>query len=155
MIQYMTIKFQDSVIGSGYWGSNIIRELYKKKRLYGIIETNKKLSKKHQDEFGVKILNFKDLNNKIIKNCFVTTPSYLHYEHCKKILKFKKNIFVEKPLTFKQEIKNLSNIVKNKLNFMVGYLLLHHPALIKLKSILKKQKNIINSKLKKVMKNKT
>ena len=28
----MTIKFQDSVvIGSGYWGSNIIRELYKKK----------------------------------------------------------------------------------------------------------------------------
>lgn len=143
----MTIKFQDSVvIGSGYWGSNIIRELYKKKRLYGIIETNKKLSKKHQDEFGVKILNFKDLNNKIIKNCFVTTPSYLHYEHCKKILKFKKNIFVEKPLSFNlQEIKNLSNIVKkNKLNFMVGYLLLHHPALIKLKSILKKQKKILS-----------
>ena len=66
----------------------------------------------------------------------------LHYEHCKKILKFKKNIFVEKPLSFKlQEIKNLSNIVKkNKLNFMVGYLLLHHPALIKLKVFSKNKK---------------
>ena len=49
----MTIKFQDSVvIGSGYWGSNIIRELYKKKRLYGIIETNKKLSKSTKMNLG-------------------------------------------------------------------------------------------------------
>ena len=99
----------------------------------------------------MKILNFKDLNNKIIKNCFVTTPSYLHYEHCKKILKFKKNIFVEKPLSFKlQEIKNLSNIVKkNKLNFAGWILTSTSSSTYKIKEYSQKQKNIINSKLKK------
>lgn len=127
------------VIGLGYWGSNIARELEKKGRLYGIIEPNKKIIKK----FNVKILNFDDLNNSKIKNCFISSPSYLHYNHVNKVLKFKKNIFVEKPLAFNlKEINNLKKKILNKnINFMVGYLLLFHPALIKLKKLIKSEKN--------------
>ena len=130
------------VIGSGYWGQNIIRELIKKKKLYGIIETNKKLSKIIEKKFHVKILKFKDLKEKNIKNCFITTPSYLHYKHSLEVLKYNKNIFVEKPLSFSEKhIEDLIKKTKNKkIVFMVGYLLIHHPALIVLKKILRKEK---------------
>ena len=138
----MMIKKDCVVIGSGYWGQNIIRELIKKNRLYGIIETNKKLAEVIKKKFNVKILAFRELSDKNIKSCFITTPSYLHYKHSKKVLKYNKNIFVEKPLSFNQKhIKDLIKETKDKkIVFMVGYLLIHHPALIVLKKILNKEK---------------
>ena len=58
------------------------------------------------------------------------------------MLKYNKNIFVEKPLSFSEKhIEDLIKKTKNKkIVFMVGYLLIHHPALIVLKKILRKEK---------------
>ena len=81
------IKTKDSiVIGSGYWGENIMKVLNKKKRLYGVIETNLKRAQEIKEKFNIKIIKFSDLKNPEIKNCFITTPSYLHYKHCMRSL---------------------------------------------------------------------
>lgn len=140
------IKTKDSiVIGSGYWGENIMKVLNKKKRLYGVIETNLKRAQEIKEKFNIKIIKFSDLKNPEIKNCFITTPSYLHYKHCMRVSNYNKNIFVEKPLAFSEKkINALEKKIKNiKTTFMVGYLLLHHPALIKLKKEINSKKNKI------------
>ena len=141
------IKTKDSiVIGSGYWGENIMKVLNKKKRLYGIIETNFKRAQIIKKKYNIKIIKFTDLKNPEIKNCFITTPSYLHYKHCLKVSKYNKNIFVEKPLAFDEKKIDAieKKIKKTNTTFMVGYLLLHHPALIKLKEEINyKKKGVI------------
>ena len=99
------IKTKDSiVIGSGYWGENIMKVL-NKKRLYGVIETNLKRAQEIKEKFNIKIIKFSDLKNPEIKNCFITTPSYLHYKHCMRVSNYNKNIFVEKPLAFSEKNK--------------------------------------------------
>ena len=141
------INAKDSiVIGSGYWGENIMKVLNKKKRLYGIIETNFNRAQIIKKKYNIKIIKFTDLKSPEIKNCFITTPSYLHYKHCLKVSKYSKNIFVEKPLAFDEKKIDAieKKIKKTNTTFMVGYLLLHHPALIKLKEE-------INSKKKRVI----
>ena len=141
----MMHKKDSVVIGTGYWGENIIKDLIKSKRLYAVIETNLQRAKIIENKYNVRIIKFNDLIDKKIKNCFITTPSYLHYKHCMKVIKYKKNIFVEKPLAFnKKEIETVIKKIKNKkIIFMVGYLLLHHPALSVLKEIIKNKINKI------------
>ena len=62
-----------------------------------------------------------------------------------RVSNYNKNIFVEKPLAFSEKkINALEKKIKNiKTTFMVGYLLLHHPALIKLKKEINSKKNKI------------
>ena len=137
------IHKKDSIlVGSGYWGENIIKILNKKKRLYGVIEPNYKRAQAIKKKFDVKIIKFSDLKKEKIKNCFITTPSFLHYDHCRKVIKYEKNIFVEKPLAFSEKkIELIKKKLKQKKSvFMVGYLLLHHPALIKLKKEINRKK---------------
>lgn len=140
----MITKKDCVVIGAGYWGNNIIRELHKKGRLYGIIDNDKKINKEIKKK-NIKILHFNELKNDVIKNCFIATPSNLHFNHSKTILNYNKNIFVEKPLVF--NIKKFNEIesiaIKKKKIFMVGYLLLHHPALIELKKKIEKEKILL------------
>ena len=58
------IKAKDSiVIGSGYWGENIMKVLNKKKRLYGIIETNFNRAQIIKKKYNIKIIKFTDLKN--------------------------------------------------------------------------------------------
>tara|TARA_Y100000748_G_scaffold303883_1_gene310659 strand:+ start:1472 stop:2233 length:762 start_codon:yes stop_codon:yes gene_type:complete len=62
-----------------------------------------------------------------------------HYEIAKEIILAKKHVLVEKPIALKiehaEELVDLSN--KNNVNLMVGHLLLFHPAMLKIKEMIK------------------
>lgn len=138
-------------IGLGYWGENIFRNLLKiiKKKpniqKFIIFDTNiqrtQKLIEKYSQE--IKDLNIKqasELNELDEVDCiFISTPASTHFSLSKRFLEKKKNVFVEKPLALTvkeaQKLRDISQ--KNNLILMVGHLLIYHPAVRKLKELIK------------------
>lgn len=133
------------VIGAGYWGKNHIKTLYNLGALYGVLDNNsdslKKISKQYND---IKIYQSLDvaLKDNNIMGFTICTPAETHYKLAKKIIESKKHILVEKPFTLKiedaEDLVNLSE--KNSINLMVGHVLLFHPAIIKIKELIKNGK---------------
>ena len=68
----------------------------------------------------------------------IATPAKTHYKIEKKIIKAKKHVLIEKPMTFSiREAKELVELANfNNVNVMVGHVLLFHPALTKIKNII-------------------
>ena len=68
----------------------------------------------------------------------IATPAKTHYKIAKKIIKAKKHVLIEKPMTFSiREAKELVELANfNNVNVMVGHVLLFHPALTKIKNII-------------------
>jgi UDP-2-acetamido-3-amino-2,3-dideoxy-glucuronate N-acetyltransferase len=132
-----------AIIGTGKWGINHVRTAYDllKCDLKLVCDLNK------EKETEVKAISESikfdtNLNSafedKEINSVIIATPAETHYDLAKKFLVNKKNILVEKPITFyasqAEELIKLSNQYKKKL--MVGHVLLYHPAITKLKEII-------------------
>ena len=68
----------------------------------------------------------------------VATPAETHFKIGKYILENKTPVLIEKPITTKlEDAIELNNIAReNKVNLMVGHVLLFHPAFIKIKQML-------------------
>jgi predicted dehydrogenase len=82
---------------------------------------------------------------KTVDAIIIATPTSTHFEYIKRVSALVKNIFVEKPLTdslaTSQEVLQL---VKQKdLKIQVGFIERFNPAIVALKSVLKKE-NVIN-----------
>lgn len=134
----MNDKTKICVVGAGYWGINIIRNIYQLGNLGSVVEINKDLHKNiNQIAPNVRIIEDYDLalKDNDIDGIMIATPSIMHGKMVKKALEFKKNVFVEKPLCL--ELKEGNEIAKiadrEKLKVMVGHLLLYHPAFLALK----------------------
>lgn len=142
-----------SQIGLGYWGENIFRNLlkiYKQEKLETLIifdkdqeKINLLLDKYQNDIKEIRLIvakSLEELNNS--EAVFISTPSSTHYNLAKYFIMNKKHVFVEKPLCLSSqeaiELKELST--QNKVILMAGHLLLYHPAVIKLKKIIKEGK---------------
>jgi len=128
-----------AMLGCGAWGKNLIRNLYKLNILKYIYDPDKSKTKSIIKKYHIKYANIKEiLNDKSIKSIIIATPIDTHYELSKIILKKKKNIFVEKPLTSDlrkaYELKYISK--KNKTIIMVGHILNYHTGFIKIKKIM-------------------
>jgi len=129
------------LIGAGYWGKNILRNLYELGVL-GIccdpdIKAIASLKKNFSDiRFSQ---SFKEaLEDQQIKAVAIATPAKTHYQVAKKALLCKKDIFIEKPLamTVKEGSELMYLARKNKRILMVGHILHYHPAVIKLKELI-------------------
>ena len=133
-----------AVIGTGYWGSIIVNTLIRitKKKIvvYDKLKENSSLLKK---KFKEKILianNYNEiLRNDNIKNIILATHPSVNYKIGKKILTFKKNLFVEKPIvTDTKKLKDLIKLAKhNNKILMGGYIYLYNNYIKKIKSIIK------------------
>ena len=131
-----------SLIGAGYWGKNILRNLAELKVLHSVCETNEviinELKKKYS---GVIFTNSVEeiLNNHEINAVVIATPAATHFELAKRIILAGKDVFIEKPLALTvQEGAELVLLAKsNKKILMVGHILQYHPAVIKLKDMIK------------------
>lgn len=133
------------LIGAGYWGKNLVRVFYELGVLDVICDLDEKvLKERKKDHPKLKITkDFSDiLNDKKIKGVIISSPAAIHYDLVKKALFSGKDVFVEKPLAL--DIKQGEELVKiareKKLILMVGHLLLYHPAVLKLKEIIKSGK---------------
>ncbi len=126
------------LIGFGYWGKNIFRNLAKLSVLHTACDTNLTTISAFKEKFPD--VNYTEsfdsmLRCNDIKAIAIATPAVTHYELVKQSLKAGKDVFVEKPLALTvregEEIVELANN-ENRI-LMVGHILQYHPAVIKFK----------------------
>lgn len=131
-----------AVIGSGYWGKNLIRNFFELSVLKTICDINEVTLKEFQEKYPNinHTTSFQDvLDDREIKGVVIATPAVLHYEMAKKALESGKDVFVEKPLSLDlEDAKDLIEISEKTSNIlMVGHILQYHPAVVKLKKLIK------------------
>jgi len=131
-----------AVIGSGYWGKNLVRNFHK----LGVL-------KLICDKSETAILNFKEqysdiktclaltdvLSREDIKAVVIATPAETHFTIAREALLAGKHVYVEKPLVLEEEEgQELIKIAaeKNKI-LMVGHLLQYHPVFVRLKEMVR------------------
>ena len=130
------------VVGAGYWGKNHIRTLNDLGALSGIVEKNREILEEILNQYP-HIKGFASVEESLKDESFngytIATPAETHFDLAKKVILSKKHVMVEKPLALKtndaQELIDLAK--KYSVNLMVGHVLLFHPAIIKIKQIIK------------------
>jgi UDP-2-acetamido-3-amino-2,3-dideoxy-glucuronate N-acetyltransferase len=130
-----------AVIGLGYWGKNILRNLYELQVLHTACDSNIDSISQWKEKFpGIYYsTSFDDvLSNPDIKAVIISTPAVSHYNLVKKAILADKDVFVEKPLSINtKQAEELVNLSKEKGKIlMVGHILQYHPAVIKLREMI-------------------
>jgi predicted dehydrogenase/carbonic anhydrase/acetyltransferase-like protein (isoleucine patch superfamily) len=126
-----------AVIGSGYWGKNLVRNFYQLGVLKLICDKNKDTIDQFRRQYTdiETCMDLKEvLGRKDINAVIVATPAESHFSVVREALSAGKHVFVEKPLalteTEGQQLVKLAEV--NELVLMVGHILQYHPAVIKL-----------------------
>jgi len=132
-----------AVVGSGYWGKNLVRNFNELSALHTICDSNPETLRCFKEKYPDKEFQTSleiVLQNPDIDAVVIATPAETHFELTKKTLLAGKHAFVEKPLALVvSEAEELQKLALNRnLKLMVGHILLYHPAIIKLKEIISK-----------------
>jgi UDP-2-acetamido-3-amino-2,3-dideoxy-glucuronate N-acetyltransferase len=121
------------VIGAGKWGKNHIKTLNSMGALAGIAETRENV----RSEFGALYPgvqmhpDYRETIGEGYDGYVVATPAETHFEVASFLLKNRKHVLVEKPMALSSaEARTLQSLAaENKVNLMVGHVLLFHPAI--------------------------
>jgi UDP-N-acetylglucosamine 3-dehydrogenase len=111
-----------SVVGAGYWGKKVIREILNISqttghvRLYSVIDNSPTILEQCRKEFGPLNyrLNYQDLlSDTIASVAHICSPNNTHFEVASRFLRSKKHVLVEKPLALRgreaDELVRLAN----------------------------------------------
>jgi UDP-2-acetamido-3-amino-2,3-dideoxy-glucuronate N-acetyltransferase len=130
-----------AVVGSGYWGKNLVRNFNELGALHTICDNNPETLRCFKEKYPDKEFQTSlevVLQNPDIDAVVIATPAETHFHLAKSALQAGKHVFVEKPLALivseAQTLKQLA--IHKNLKLMVGHILLYHPAIIKLKEII-------------------
>jgi len=133
----MTVRC--AVIGTGYWGKNLLRNLSALGCLAGLFDvdanTRAQYAEIYSDAYSYDsfeaVLASPDIDAVVI-----ATPAASHGAQTRQALEASKHVFVEKPLCLDvKEALELGMLAKEKSRtLMVGHLLLYHPAFIALRT---------------------
>ena len=141
----MTNEFSEkstsvAIIGSGYWGKNLIRNFHHLGALKLICDKNESLFsgfKNEYDNIDTCIALTDVLSRDDIHGVVIATPAETHFNIARESLLAGKHVYVEKPLVLRaeegQELIDLAE--KNRRVLMVGHLLQYHPVFIRLKEL--------------------
>ncbi len=132
-----------AIIGTGYWGKNLVRNFAELKTLKAICDTDPEQLKILQNEYEInKIYSHPTdlLQSQDIDAVVIATPAATHYEIAKAALMAGKDVFLEKPLALTiHEAEEIVKIVDSKSRIlMIDHLLQYHPAIMKLKELVDK-----------------
>jgi predicted dehydrogenase len=131
------------VVGCGYWGPNLIRNLRQASdcHLKIICDASEQrlrhMRKMHQDVATT--TRFEDLlADRELDAIVVATPVRFHYEMAKAVLMAGKHVFIEKPMarTVAEAEELVALAEKNGLVIMVGHTFLFSPAVRRMKEII-------------------
>ncbi|MEC8537287.1 MAG: Gfo/Idh/MocA family oxidoreductase [Bacteroidota bacterium] len=134
------------IIGTGYFGEIHIRVLQKLKnkfKIIGFFDINKEKSKKISKIYNIPFLQLDLLiNNSDVIN--ITSSTNSHFKLIKKVLSFKKHVFVEKPMCENlHEIKEIEKVIKqNNTQIQIGFIERFNPAYLSVKQLNIKPKKI-------------
>lgn len=129
-----------AVIGSGYWGKNLVRNYYEIGNLRLICDKNKMVLagfKEKYPQVEVCLASYDVLSRDDIDAVVIATPAETHYTLAREALLAGKHVYIEKPLVLDEtEGEDLIALAeKNKRVLMVGHLLQYHPAFVLLKEM--------------------
>jgi predicted dehydrogenase len=131
------------VVGCGYWGPNLIRNLRQSPgcELKLICDTNQsRLNHMQRLHPGVGTTSrFEDLlNGADLDAVVIATPVRFHYEMARACLSAGKHVFIEKPMARTEaEAEELASFAEHqKLVLMVGHTFLFSPAVRRMKEII-------------------
>jgi len=132
-----------AVIGSGYWGKNLVRNFYNLKTLHTVCDLDRNKEREIRQKYlGVEFTtSCKEVfDSPKIKAVAIAAPAATHFSLVKEALLHGKDVFVEKPLAlrFKEGEELVRLAEKKKRILMVDHLLQYHPAIIKLKKMISK-----------------
>jgi predicted dehydrogenase len=132
-----------AVVGCGYWGPNIIRNLAAAKRadLKVVCDREEaRLDDIHRRYPSVRLqTNFKDvLSDPTIGAVAICTPVHTHFELAKAALDAGKHVLIEKPLTHSTETAQtlVDLAIKNNRTLMVDHTFVYSGPVQKIKSII-------------------
>ena len=129
-----------AVIGTGYWGRNLVRNFASLGCLYGLCDLNEQSLDEAKGEYpGLKTTSSLEdlLSDERLHAVAIATPAESHYRIVRDSLFADKHVFVEKPLALNvdQGAELVRTADERKRILMVGHLLHYHPAVIKLREL--------------------
>jgi len=129
-----------AVIGSGYWGKNLIRNFYSLGALKCLCDKDEILLGHFQEQYpGIQTcLALNDiLSRQDIEGVVIATPAETHFTMAREALLAGKHVFIEKPMALhSQEGEELVFLAKKKKRIIiVGHLMHYHPAFVRLKEL--------------------
>ncbi len=131
-----------AVVGVGYWGKNLVRNFHELGALEALCDADPSAEATCRSRYeGVKFESdyTKLLSDPSVDAVALATPAVTHYEMAKAALEAGKDVLVEKPLAI--DVKHGEELVKlaeaKGRILMVGHILRYHPAILKLKQLVK------------------
>ena len=129
-----------AVIGSGYWGTNLIRNHYDIGSLKLICDKNETTLETFRAQYpGLDTCLAANAvyGDQHIDGVVIATPAETHFPIAREALLANKHVYVEKPLVLdEEEAVELIRLAKERDRIlMVGHLLQYHPIFLKLKKL--------------------
>ncbi len=129
-----------AVIGSGYWGRNLVRNYAALGALKVICDKNITVLEDFQrqyPEISVCISLSDVLDRADVQGVALATPAETHFTLAREALLAGKHVYVEKPLVLEEENgRELIDLARQQNRvLMVGHLLQYHPVFVKLKQL--------------------
>lgn len=128
-----------AVIGSGYWGKNLVRVFAGMGALKLICDTNQAVLERFRADYpGVATCtSFAEVLSSDVQAVAIATPAETHFTLASEALLAGKHVLVEKPLALDaDEARALADLAREHgLTLMVGHLLHYHPAFLALKKL--------------------
>jgi UDP-2-acetamido-3-amino-2,3-dideoxy-glucuronate N-acetyltransferase len=130
-----------AVVGSGYWGKNLVRNFHQLGALKLICDKNEVLLDQFKEQYPdvETCLALSDvLTQEEVRGVVIATPAETHVTLVREALLAGKHVFVEKPLALTEEDgQQLVELAEqNQLTLMVGHILHYHPAVTRLKELI-------------------
>jgi UDP-2-acetamido-3-amino-2,3-dideoxy-glucuronate N-acetyltransferase len=126
-----------AVVGSGYWGKNLVRNFHELGALAAVCDTREDVRESVEAAYGVKTFESFDslLDDAGIDAVVIAAPAAQHYALARKALLAGKDVYAEKPLALHaDEGRKLVELARQRQRIlMVGHILEYHPAVLELK----------------------
>ena len=131
-------------IGTGGWGKNHTRVLSQLGVLTAVCDADKERSKEYSEKYSVNGYDSIDtlLDSEDFDAAVVCTPTSTHSKIANQLIQKKKNVFIEKPLTYlSEEGEDLLELAKkNNVIMTCGYIERFNPAVDLVKNYVKSKK---------------
>ncbi|HTX77924.1 MAG TPA: Gfo/Idh/MocA family oxidoreductase [Terracidiphilus sp.] len=129
-----------AVIGSGYWGRNLVRNFHQLGALHTVCDGNPQVEAEVREKYPQAVFRaaYGDvLVDPNVDAVVLATPAVTHFEMARQAMEAGKDVYVEKPLALKvEEGAELARLAERRGRIvMVGHILQYHPAVRKLKDL--------------------
>src|SRR5579864_3404010 len=130
-----------AVVGSGYWGRNLVRNFHQLGALHAVCDAREEALQEARSQYGVTTTSDLDsvLNDKKIDGVVIAAPAAMHFQLAAKCLLHDKDVYVEKPLALHVEQgRQLVELASERNRIlMVGHILEYHPAILELRKLIR------------------